>query len=300
MRMPNFLLIGAAKCGTTALYEYLKQHPEIYFSPAKEPRFFALDGQPLNFGGPGHERANRVSINDLATYQALFDGVRAEKAFGEASPLYISHPRAPERIQHYVPDMKMIAILRDPVERAYSGYLMHVANGTETLPFEEAIEDEPRRIRENWPGGYYVKTGLYAEQLQRYYDRFDREQLRVYLNEDLQERTEEMLNDIFGFLGVDEAFCPDVSIRHNPSGLPKSKLVHAIIGKRYTKRRTLKNRIKPYLPDSLVRTVTRLRDRNLYKPSLDPEKRAWLLPRFRDDILRLQEMIDRDLSHWLS
>ena len=128
MIMPNFLLIGAAKAGTSSLYGYLKQHPQIYMSPIKEPRFFALEGETLNFNGPTRG-INQTSINTLEAYSQLFQKVTTEKAIGEASTIYLSSPKAPERIKHYLPDVKLIAILRDPSERAFSSY-MHLVSKT--------------------------------------------------------------------------------------------------------------------------------------------------------------------------
>ena len=123
MTMPNFLIIGAMRAGTTSLYHYLKQHPQVYMSPVKEPRFFALEGEKPDPGRPTDERLMNHSITDIEAYRALFQAVSKETAIGEASPLYLYSPKAPERIRHYIPDAKLIAVLRDPVERAYSHFL---------------------------------------------------------------------------------------------------------------------------------------------------------------------------------
>src|SRR5580765_3646808 len=121
MTLPNFLIIGAGKSGTTALYEYLKQHPQVYMSPVKEPRFFAFEGESVNFGGPWGERLNPevMAFNSIASYSALFEDVEDETAIGEASPIYLWAAKAAARIHRRVPDARLIAILRDPVERAY-------------------------------------------------------------------------------------------------------------------------------------------------------------------------------------
>lgn len=267
-------------------------------SPVKEPRFFALDGYPLDFGGPYAHITRQVSINDLATYQALFDGVNGAHAVGEASPLYLYHERAPERIQHYVPDAKLIAILRDPLERAFSGYVMNVMQGRETLSFEDAIADEPRRIRENWIWGRYLDTGRYAEQLERYFDRFDRSQLRVFLHEDLKTDTAGLVREVFSFIGVDPDFEPATEVRHNVSGFPQNRLLHAVVGQ--GPHRSWLHPLKPLVPAWALRYKNRVRERNLVHQRLPSELRARLLPTVRADVLRLQTMIGRDLSHWLA
>src|SRR5215218_4707583 len=123
MTMPNFLIIGAGKSGTTSLYHYLGQHPEVFMSPMKEPKFFCFEGERPNFRGPGDdEEINRKCVTTIDAYRALFDGVACEKAVGEASSMYLYYPKAPERIDHHVAGVRLIAVLRNPVDRAYSSY----------------------------------------------------------------------------------------------------------------------------------------------------------------------------------
>lgn len=133
MTLPNFLVIGAHKAGTTALYNYLKQHPQVYMSPAKEPRFFALEGKNLKFLGPKKDPGNRCRFTTLEAYRELFQGVSSEVAIGEASTLYLYSQEAPKRIQHYIPDAKLIAILRNPIKRAYSNFVHAMQDDREVL-----------------------------------------------------------------------------------------------------------------------------------------------------------------------
>nr|MDJ0649638.1 sulfotransferase [Xenococcaceae cyanobacterium MO_188.B19] len=188
MIMPNFLIIGAAKAGTTSLYNYLKEHPQIYMSPVKEPRFFYLMNEKLDFRGPGDENILNSSTSDLEDYSTLFQGVSNEIAIGEASSMYLYHPKTPKRIKSYVPDVKMITILRDPVERAYSHFLMNVKNGLEPLTdFVQVLQEEEIRIRSNWGSNWHHKArGFYYSQVKRYFDIFDRSQIKIYLYEDLK------------------------------------------------------------------------------------------------------------------
>lgn len=295
MSMPNFLIIGAAKAGTTALYNYLKQHPQIYMSPEKEPKFFALEGEKLDFCGPGdREKINRSSITDIEAYRTLFQGVSNETAIGEASPLYLYSPKAPERIRHYIPNAKLIAILRDPVERAYSGYMMHVGEGRETLTdFAQALQAEEMRIRNNWGWGHYVSVGFYYAQLKRYFDTFNQDQIRVYLYEDLQANPIGLLQDIFRFLGVDETFVPDISIRHNVTGIPKNNVLRALL----QSLNPVKPVFKLFLPAMLSHYIKK--QTFVKPPSLSPELRRQLIEVYREDILKLQYLIQYDLSKWL-
>jgi hypothetical protein len=307
MTMPNFLIIGAAKSGTTALYEYLKQHPQIYMSsPIKEPHFFAFEGEWPNFQGPGdQELYNHIGVSDIEAYRALFREVTNEAAIGEASVYYLYLSRARDRIQHYLPNVKLIAILRDPAERAYSNFLHMIRDGKEPLSdFALALKAEEDRIQNNWgPLWHYKQVGFYYEQLQRYYEVFDREQFRVYLYEDLNDNPTTVLRDAYTFLGVDNAFAPDVSVRHNVSGVPKNKHLHALHGF-LLRPHPVKSVFKPFLPlrlrrPLLDRLLNTLRNRNLAKPSFTVELRRQLTEAYREDILKLQELIERDLSKWL-
>src|SRR3954452_18181658 len=134
MTMPNFLILGAAKAGTTALYHYLKQHPEVCMSEIKETNFFALMGKPLDFRGPGDdEHINRFSVTTWGDYQSRFPDRTDARAVGEASPLYLYSPDAPGRIARWMPKAKLVVILRDPVARAYSAFLHLVRGGRGTV-----------------------------------------------------------------------------------------------------------------------------------------------------------------------
>lgn len=263
MTMPNFIILGAAKAGTTALYHYLRQHPQIYLSPLKETNFFALEGETLRFCGPGdNDYVNCLSITTLEGYMAQFDGVRDETAIGEASPLYLYSPKAVERIRHYVPEARLIAFVRDPVARAFSAFLHLVRDNREPCrEFRDGLAAEEERIRAGWEHiWHYKRMGLYHEQLRRYYDAFPAEQIKAFLYKDLRLEPGRTLEEIFRFLQVDPAFVPDIRERYNvTTNLPAEK-----------------------------------------RPPLRPEVCAELRAYFREDSLRLQDLIGRDLSHWLA
>ncbi len=264
MTLPNFIVLGAAKAGTTAVYHYLNQHPQVYVSPLKETNFFALEGEPLAFAGPGDDAyVNRLSITSLPAYEAQFDGVRGETAIGEASPLYLYSARAAERIHAHAPDAQLIAIVRNPVYRAYSAFLHVLRDQREDSPdFRTALAREDERIAMNWEHiWHYKRMGLYYEQLQRYYDAFPAEQITVYLYKDLRTDPQAMISSVFRLLNVDDTFQANLSQRHNTTSELRG------IQERY-----------PLLPE--VRS----------------EMRAF----FREDTLRLQDLIGRDLTHWLS
>lgn len=304
MTMPNFLIIGAMKSGTTSLYYYLKQHPQVYMSPVKEPNFFALEGETLGFNGPeGPELVNRWICDEATTtveeYRALFEGVSNETAIGEASPWYLYSPEAPLRIRRHIPESQLIVILRNPVDRAFSAFSQFARDGREPLrDFTRALQAEEERIKNNWKWIWHYRTmGFYYGQLKRYYETFDREQIRVYLYEDLKTDMVGVLHDVFGYLGVDDTFTPDTSRKLNVSGTPKSRLLFTLM----EKPNPVRSFLRPFLPIKARRRIsTALQDANIVRSEpLRQETRRELIEVYRQDMLKLQDLIERDLSGWL-
>jgi hypothetical protein len=290
--MPNFLVIGAMKSGTTALYYYLEQHPQIFMSPVKEPNFFCVGGQ---------ESSNSEAVTHIGAYHDLFKGVSDEKAIGEASHCYLYEPEAVARIQHYVPDAKLVTILRNPVDRAYSHFLHRVRDGTEPLTdFAQAIHKEETGVPQTGTSQDYIGRGRYYGQLKRYLDAFDQKQIKIYLYEDLSNAPINTLQDTFRFLGVDDSFVPDVFLRRNVSGYPRYKTLDEFL----RRPSSIKAALKVYLPARLRWRLSEafdaLKTRNLVEPpAVQPEVRRQLVEVYREDILKLQELIQRDLSGWL-
>ncbi len=292
--LPNFFIVGAAKAGTTALHQYLNQHPQIYMTPGKETNFFAYEGQVLNFQGPGDEAVGDFSITDMEEYHRQFAGVTTETAIGEACPLYLYDTHSAANIAHHCPSAKIIVILRAPVDRAYANYLHLVRDGRETvLDFAQALGQEEARKEGNWEWFWqYQKAGYYAEQLQRYYDHFPAEQIRVYLYEDLRQDAQGLLKDIYDFLGVDTEFMADMGERPNKSGMPKNPWLHGLL----TRPNPLKTLLKPLFPKALRQSI---QHRNLTTPRLDPTLKQQLQSQYGEDILACQRLLQRDLSPWL-
>lgn len=297
MTMPNFLIIGTAKAATTSLYEYLNQHPEIYMSPVKEPRFFAFENEDLDYCGPGDETRNTTTITRLEDYQALFDGVANEKAIGEASPPYIYIPKAAERIRHHIPDAKLIAILRNPADRAFSNFMHHRGLGYEPCAdFADAVAEEEARIAKNWSFvWHYVRRGYYYDQLKRYFDQFPRENIKIIIFEEFLRNKEGSLKEIFGFLNVDETFSPNLSVQHNPSGEPKSKFILRL----FRDASLIKEAAKFFVPKSFRADLKRrLMAKNTARRTLSPEMRRQLMAKYSEDIRNLETLLGRDLSVW--
>jgi hypothetical protein len=302
MTLPNFLIIGAAKAGTTSLYDYLKQHPQIYMSSVKEPKFFAVEGEVLDFRGPGDLDATgpkRGVVTELNAYQELFKDVSNEIAIGEASPWYLYIPKASSRIKHYIPDAKLIAILRNPVDRAYSNFLHITRFGREPLTdFAEALQAEEERIRARWePHWHYKQMGFYYVQLKRYFDLFDRDRIKIYLYENFSANPIGIVQDVFQFLEVDATFIPDISRKGRVAKpVPKNEALDKFLNRPHP----LKSLLKPLLPNSFRQPfANNLRKQNLTKPQCPLKVRQQLIEEYREDILKLQDLIERDLSNWL-
>ena len=301
MTMPNFLVIGAAKCGTDSLCNYLGQHPDIFMSPNREPNFFVAEGQDtIPYRGPGDVVALKdMWTANLADYQSLFSGVTTETAIGEGTAWYIYYEDAPIRIRHHIPQAKLIAVLRNPVDRAYSAYTMMLRDGREPLDdFAAALDAEDERVARSWePIWYYKRMGFYCNQIKRYYETFDRDQVRVVIYDEFNSDPLPVLKDLFHFLAVDDGFVSDTSRRTNVSLVPRHRRLHHAVAGEYP----LKTALKKLVPQRMRQAMKEpLVNRNLTRPTpMGDEVRARLIEIFRDDIGATQDLIGRDLSHWL-
>ena len=292
--LPNFFILGAAKAGTTTLWDLLNQHPQVYLSFSKEPMYFSRDD---------------FFANGLDWYRdTYFTDWKGQPLVGEATPhyLYWAEKVAPRLARTFEPGAtKLIVIFREPVQRAYSWYWNMVKEGKESLPFAEAIEAEPRNLKENWErlasfGAMtygYARGSQYATQLQHFLALFPRENFHFLLQEDLRKDFAAAMRGLFTFLGVD----PDVTVQpvvSNASAMPRNRGFHQLL---HGSSR-LKELVKRLLPYNLrYRLKTNLAEANMRSfeyPPLDPALAASLRPRFTDEVTRLSNMIDRDLSHW--
>lgn len=295
-RKPDFFVVGAAKAGTSSLYGYISQHRQIFMPDLKEPHFFSEwhppTPTPQNFG----------------EYLSLFTDVPKGVRAGEASTSYLCSLVAPQAIKRFQPNAKIVVVLRNPVERAYSQYWNHVRDHVEPLSFEEALEAEPERVASGWWCGYhYVGCGLYAEQVSRYLDTFGADSVRVYLFEDLVRDAEDVCRNLFSFLGVDPGQSIEKLGARNRSGPPKSMLVSRLLHKatglfRLSQKQLYRAGLKRSpLPVFWRRSAKEwLQARNTAQtPKMDARTRENLQDVFEKDILRLQGVIRRDLSSWL-
>ena len=300
-RLPNTLIVGAAKSGTTSLYDYLQQHPDVFMSPVKEPRYFAYAENPPAMAGPGDEASNRESgaVYTMDAYRALFEGAADEAVVGEASPVYLYDADAPRLIAEHCPDATLIVVLRNPVERAYSHFLHLVRSGREPLrDFEAALDAEPRRIEKGWEWSWhYRRMGGYAAQLARYRERFADEQIQVYFFEDLKADTVAFAQRVYRALGIDDTFTPSVGAPRRSTGYPRWQWFQNFL---HTPSHPLRRAARRVLPEWVRdRVLTSAKNANLKKPLMSRAARRRLVDAYREDVHRLEALLDRDLSHWL-
>ncbi|HEY1340868.1 MAG TPA: sulfotransferase, partial [Bryobacteraceae bacterium] len=308
-RLPNFFLVGAGKAGTTSLHGYLQQHPEIYMSPVKEPCYFADEVRPANLDRPIQNHVRRQTRHlpgllddgepvkplgwlacDWDDYLRLFRGVNHQKAIGEASAVYLWSPSAPGNIRTRIPHARIVMILRDPTERAFSQYLHQLSVGLTQASFREHIQ---RCIRNgNSSLGIYhpfLEVGLYYEQVKRYLAEFPRQNIRIYWYEEAWRQPAFLLVDIFDFLEVDSTFRPDLSSRVLERRAPRLTGLHYLL-----KRSNIWEPLKSFVPQSLRPRLSSMAFQRGRTIVIDPRDRQFLVGYYRDDIRKLESLLNRD------
>ena len=292
MTLPNFIVIGAAKAGTTALYHYLAEHPQVFMSPVKETNFFAyaLDaaGKPV-CGGPD---VGRFRVKTLPEYEQLFAGAGDAIAVGEASPLYLECPPAAHRIKQLLPDARIICSIRHPVDRAYSDYQMHLRHQGRRFDAERDLHAAAEWAR---PDSHWMQIGRYYEQLAPYFKLFPRDRILLCLFDDLRRSPRAVVEEVYRFLGVDPTFAPDFGTPHAPGGLPVSRILERLFTNK-----AIQSAVKPLIPAGAANWIKRVRRRNLEPaPRLPGKLKTALTRQFHDDIRKTSALIGRNLDHWL-
>jgi hypothetical protein len=312
--LPNFLVVGANKGGTTSLYHYLKQHPDVYLSPLKEPHYFSKDIDPSKFSkafshnklkdiaafvnGPMTHDFHAGFVREWEQYQKLFKNAGQAKAIGELSTSYLYSSVAAKNIRETLGDIKIIICLRNPISRAYSHYRMNLWTGnSKAKTFMQALLDDKNHVPKVWGNAHlYTEIGMYYEQVKRYYDVFSPEHIKVIYANDLRNKTDEVIRDLYAFIGVDANFIPDTSGRYNEVFTPKFRGFTWFLNKsgiRPFVKRISGHRVKK----AVVRAMFRNKDD---KGQMTEEEKAYLLDIYQADIQKLSELLQHDLSFWLS
>lgn len=302
-RPPDFFLLGVPKAGTTALHAALAQHPGLYLSPVKEPKYYLCgDAPPPAYRGPGDAHSQQEWVWRRDDYLGLFDAAPEGVLRGESTPFYLYHRDARRRIAADAPAAKLIVVLRDPVDRAYSNWMHLWMDGLESVPdLVEAVRREPERVAAGWaPFWHYAGLGRYGEQLADLYTLFDREQVLVLRYRELVDAPGPTLTKVFAFLGV-----PDRAVEEIPSdntrGFVEDGLRTRVLGRAIRAGAYAGQFAAPqhWRAVSAPLVAQLHRGGAPSRPRLTPEQRATLIEPHREDIAQLEEVTGASYGDWL-
>lgn len=296
---PNFLIAGMAKCGTTSLAAYLQQHPEVFISDHKEPRFFTSAAGKFPEGGPKDHLVKDWYVKDWESYLELFADAQ-HKAIGEASAdtLYFYKETIP-LIKEHLGDPKIIIILRNPVKRAFSAYTHLVRDQREPLSFESAVDAEPNRIANNWELIYHYKAvSTYYECVKAFLQAFS--QVKVVFTHELSKQPQKTMHEIFEFLEVHTNLDVNTNMEYNVSGMPKNQLLHNSLQSETWLRKAVRPIARAIFPSQEARSsaVAWLSRKNIDKMSIGPVIEEELYEYFKPDVEQLEGLLKVDLSSW--
>lgn len=302
MPLPNFLIAGVSKCGTSSLYNYLRRHPDIFMPAFKEPSFLLCDSVELPRKSPGESTSDKGIIRDLNSYKGLFKKAQDQKRIGEASADYVYYFRGTiKAIKELLGDIPIIIILRNPVDRAYSSYMHLVRDNREHLSFEDGLKKEKERINKGYaPLWHYKKVGLYYRPIHAYLKAFSK--VKICLFDDLVANPKMLIKDCYSFLGVDNSFTPkNLGERYARTGLPRYKFVYNLLANQNPVRSAFKPFLKTFIGIE-TRELIKEGIRRLFlsnKPQMKNSTRNYLISYFKEDIRSLESLINVNLSGWL-
>ena len=298
-KLPNLLIVGAAKCGTSSLHKYLNQHPDIFMSKVKEPRFISSQVTPFPLNGPGDQKVEAWYVKNYDDYLKLFEGSEGYRVVGESSAdtLYFYKGTIPI-IKQYLGDPKIIIMLRDPVKRAFSAYQHLVRDLREDLSFEDGLVEEHNRIKNNFELIYHYSTAsLYYDSVKAFLDNFS--SVKIVLTEDQENRPQQVLRDIFRFLNVDPNCDVNTEIRYNMSGKPKSQWLHQFFFEGNIARKLAQPIVRRlFSHETRMRIAQKIQEKNLTRLTINQHTKKKLQEFFEEDIRKLEKLLNRDLSLW--
>ena len=288
MKKVDFFIVGAPKAGTTSLYHYLNEHPDIDMSSQKEPDFFSyryLQKQNLYYG--------KKRIDTIDKYHSLFkrDNIKLR---GEASVSYLFYEDVPQRIIKYNPNAKIIIMLRNPIERAFSHYLMDYRLGLISENFDAIIKSELKSSYNNLFYQQYILISEYALQVKRYLSAFPKKNIHFIYYEDFKENTNIIVSKVFLFLGIDDGFTPSLQKKYNIYSQPKIRIIHYLYSFFY-----LRRVLSIIFPKILINRIRKAFFRSDIKPELSESSRRILKRHFESDVKELSKILNKDLVKWI-
>jgi hypothetical protein len=284
----DFFIVGAPKAGTTSLYHYLSEHPQVEMSSQKEPDYFS--DKAIHEQGMYYTK-NRV--NSLDKYESLF--VQKESVvYGEASVSYLFYENVAEDIKKYNPNAKIIIMLRNPIERAFSHYLMDYRLGLISDSFENVLAKKSKHKNAHLFYQQYIEVSKYAKQIQRYLDFFEKDSILFIDYEDFKINVSKTVDQVYNFLHISIEFAADINTKHNTFTMPKNKVIRLIYSFVF-----LRKILTFLFPIYLVKNIRVLLFKSDKKPELLKETRSLLKRIFNDDIKNLEEVLSKDYSKWI-
>ena len=283
----DFFIVGAPKAGTTSLYHYLNEHPQVEMSSQKEPDYFsdkAIQEQGMYYG------KNR--INTLEKYESLFTK-KKEVIYGEGSVSYLFYKNVAEEIKKYNSNAKIVIMLRSPIDRAFSHYLMDYRLGLVSDSFEDIINKKSKHKNAHLFYQQYIEVSEYAKQIQRYVNVFIPDNVLLIDYEDFKKNVSGTVDEVYGFLNISTEFAADVNTKHNTFTMPKNKGIRFIYSFVF-----LRKSIAFMFPKSVVKNIRNLLFKADKKPKLLKETRNQLKQFFSNDVKVLGEILDKDYSKW--
>ncbi len=284
----DFFIVGAPKAGTTSLYHYLNEHPQVEMSSQKEPDYFsdkAINEQGMYYG------KNRV--NTLDKYESLF--VQKESVvYGEGSVSYLFYDNVAEDIKKYNPNAKIIIMLRNPIERAFSHFLMDYRLGLIRDSFENVIANKSKHKNAHLFYQQYIEVSKYTTQIQRYLDFFEKDSILFIDYDDFKKNVSETVDKVYNFLNISTDFAANINTKYNAFTMPKNKIIRFIYSFVF-----LRKILTFLFPIYLVRNIRGFLFKEDEKPELLKETRVLLGKIFNDDIRKLEEVLGKDYSKWI-
>ncbi|GAB1343724.1 sulfotransferase [Gemmatimonas sp.] len=291
-RWPDFLVVGAGRAGTTSLHQYLARHPDVYLPKAKAPSYWYAAARPATAQLPaGFVRSEH-------TYKSLFGGCRADQRCGEVSPVYLAATDVPARVMAQCPDMRIILILRHPVDRVYARWVARRRDGLEPTPTFEALLDQEwaHPLERDDAHATYMASGIVTPTLREWFALVPEERRLVLWFEDFARDTAGSMRTVCRFLGVRDDIDLGTARRHNASG---GRIRHPWVRGIWAASFPLRRAVRPLVPVSWRDAAFRLATRRVDALPLAADTRARLTARYAKEIRALAELTGRDLTAWL-
>ena len=286
----DFFIVGAPKAGTTSLYHYLNQHPSIEMSRIKEPNFFSSTS--IKESGTYY---NSTIVDNYEDYHLLFNSKNKGVLFGEASVSYLFYNDVANKIKKYNPASRIIIVLRNPIERAFSHYLMDYRLGLVTQRFENIVNSFQENIgNKNYLYQQYIQSGKYSEQVLSYINKFRRDHVLIIDYNKFTQDKHKIVKDIYSFLEVDADYSADLTINYNKFMISSYRIVNWFYSIRF-----IRKIIAFLLPDSCISYIKNQFFIFDFKPDMSLHTREKLKNIFREDIIKLSNILNKDFTKWL-